>query len=556
MKNKIKKSVALTLAAFAVFGTFAGCNRPTTDGGDSVIADGKTINIRVTNRGYGSTYIYKIAEKFNELYKDEGYKANVLVPLTELSLSTISQEVYMDKGIDIYISGGATKEGIIGEYGQVYADITDSVYNQKPIKFDGTEENVTIAEKMNKDMFRWDVSYDGKCYGLPCVYNFNGFCINMRALQELGLEVPRTTTEFFACIETIMGKVNETGIFPITYSLSGNSYLNTYLNYWIAQYGGYDEVKEFWTMQDATTGETLAAPYEVFGNESIKNALKHYYRLLDYNIAAFGATTQDFKTAQNQWAQGDAVFYVSGDWAYNEEKIRNANRLQDLDIKRIPMVSELGVKMFGEQTSYGYSADKCEEILCAIIDGADANKNVDVITSEVNAALNVSLKESDVKEICERRCFTSGEADGTKMIISEKSKVKDLCALFLRMMASDEGASLIAHEMMVANPFNLNALSDVDGVWHKSATAIVSSQYNRRLYRIEEGYRYEARLSGFSPLTEYQVFMPILEEELTIFDNYSYAKIGDVSIFEPKARAFAQRIYDHAKAQWEAGKWD
>lgn len=551
--KKINKILAVTLASVSVVGAFSACREG--GGEESFVKDGKTINVRISKSGYGTSYIYKLAEQFEETFKDEGYKVNVLVPLSGMSPTTPRQEIYSDNGTDMYFVGGDDISlGVVGEYGQCYADLTESVFNQKPISFDGTEEDCTVYSKI--EGMGYETEYNGKHYGLPYAYSTSGMCVNTKVLkEEFNLEIPRTTNELFHCVETIMSKVGETGVFPITYSLAGNTYLNGFLTAWFSQYEGAEKYSEFWSMQENGTGANLEKPYEVFQMEGLKKAYTEYYRLLDYNIAAFGATTQDFKTSQNQWMNGDAVFYTSGDWAYAEEYIRNKDKLEDVTVVRFPLISALGEKIFGAGTSYNYTAEKCEEILCAIVDGVDANKESSVITQEVNAALAVNLTEADVKTVCERASYTFGNSKRTVAIVSEKSDVKDICALFFRMFASDDGASLVAHEMLSCNPFKLDALSDVDSTWHKSMTARNASRYNIRLDTICTGYRKSMKLSTYTPYTGDKTFQAVLDQGLTIYNDYNYTKVADVSIYKTAAEALVGTIYDNAKTQWENGQW-
>ena len=550
--KKTTKLAALTLASVFALGGFAACGGRENEGNEKVVTDGKTINVRISKAGYGTTYIYELKEKFEQIYADEGYKVNVLVPLSGLGETYAYQQVYSDTGIDVFFCGQPFTKQYFDEYGMVFADLTDSVYNQKPIKLDGTMEEQSVASKIED--LQYENTYDGKYYGVPYAFTVSGMGVNTKVLREFDLEIPRTTNELFACMEKIMSEVNETGIYPFTYSLEGNNYLAVYYKMWLAQLRGYDGLKEFWSMQDAETGANLENPYEVF-NGDFEEVLTEFIRMMDYNTAAYGATTQDFKTAQQQFMQGDAVFYAVGDWAYNEEKIRNESKLKDVTIVRTPVISALGTKMFGESTGYGYDAEKCEEILCAIVDGVDANKEASVITSEINTALSVSLNEADVLEVCKRLAFVTGNSDTVTAVVSAKSKVQDIAALFLRMIASDDGAALIAQETLTANPFNLTALADYDSAWHQSTAKRISNRYMKQIPQFATGYRKQMGLTTLTPYTGDKMQTKVLELELTRYDNYKLTPIKEISIFADAAKTMAESIYTNAKDAWEKGQW-
>ena len=552
MMKKKTKLVALTLASVFALGGLTACGGRKNEGNEEIVDDGKTINVRISKAGYGTDYIYKLKEKFEQIYADEGYKVNVLVPLSGLGETYAYQQIYSDTGIDVFFCGQPFTEQYFDEYGMVFADLTDTVYNQQPIKLDGTMEEHSVASKIEN--LQYENTYDGKYYGVPYAFTVSGLGVNTKVLQEFDLEIPRTTNELFACTEKIMSEVTETGVYPFTYSLAGNNYLAIYYRMWLAQLRGYDGLQEFWSMQDLETGANLEKPYEVF-NGDFEEVLTEFIRMMDYNTAAYGASTQDFKTAQQQFMQGDAVFYSVGDWAYNEEKIRNESKLNDVTIVRVPVISALGTKMFGEETTYGYDAQKCEQILCAIIDGVDANKEASVITSEVNAALSVSLNETDVLEVCKRVAFVTGNTDTVTAVVSAKSKVQDIAALFLRMIASDDGAALIAQETLTANPFNLNALADYESAWHQSTAKRISNRYMKQIPQFATGYRKQMGLTTLTPYTGDFVQTKVLELELTRYDNNKLTPIKEISIFADAAKTMSETIYMNAKDAWEKGQW-
>lgn len=75
MKNLLKKTMVACLCACTCL-SLVGCGGP--GGNDSIIQDGKTVNIKVLKAGYGTTWLNKVAEKFEAAYADEGYQINIL----------------------------------------------------------------------------------------------------------------------------------------------------------------------------------------------------------------------------------------------------------------------------------------------------------------------------------------------------------------------------------------------------------------------------------------------------------------------------------------------
>ncbi|MBQ8837623.1 MAG: extracellular solute-binding protein [Clostridia bacterium] len=544
--KKAKKILGFTLAAIMAIGGLAGCNREPVN--DTIVNDGKTINIRANNQGLGYAFVEEMCKKFNELYKDEGYKANLLAPIEAMGEQYIYQDIYQKSGVDLYVGSADMKGGVDGYYGLLFADLTDSVYNQKPIRFDGTEEDCTVASKISDLLY--DNTYNSKYYGLPYVFTVSGMAVNTALLEDVyGLELPRTTNELAYCIEKIMEQAATTNVFPFTYSVGDNTYSAAYIRTWMAQYGGFEEYMEFWSMEDYETGETLEDPASVFGTESIEKMLEEFIRVFDYRTAAYGSESQNYKDAQKQLYRGEAVFYTVSDWLYNEEMVRNESYLEDVEFIRVPMLSSLGTKLFGSGTSYAFDDAKCEAVLTSIVEGADANMSVADIISKVNSELSVTIAEADVKTVCERRNYVFGNSQTSNVFVSVHSEVKDICALFLRMWASDEGASLIAHTMNSNNPFKLSALSDVNDNWQPNVTSIVTNQYMKQLPIYAMGYRREeAAISNAFTLTGLRVHSYVLQNHrVTIYKEGSYKKEGDSSVYKAAAQKMAEDIYTDAK---------
>ena len=119
---------AIALVSSVVIGmtTLTGCGAK-----ESVVRDEKTINIRACIGGYGDSWLRALADKFNEVYADKGYKANVLASSTDLESKVAMKELYSkDDWVDLYFvnvnntMAQFTESG--GEYGQLVADLTDT----------------------------------------------------------------------------------------------------------------------------------------------------------------------------------------------------------------------------------------------------------------------------------------------------------------------------------------------------------------------------------------------------------------------------------------------
>mgnify|MGYP002774176289 FL=1 len=123
--RKITAGIAASVLSLTTVFALAGCK-----GKEKIVRDEKTINIRACIGGYGDSWLRSLADKFNEVYAEEGYKANVLASSTDLESKVAMKELYSkDDWVDLYFvnvnntMSQFTAEG--GEYGQLVADLTD-----------------------------------------------------------------------------------------------------------------------------------------------------------------------------------------------------------------------------------------------------------------------------------------------------------------------------------------------------------------------------------------------------------------------------------------------
>lgn len=549
MKDITRKLLSTALAVVSAFSLMACGGGKDSSIVDTPVQDGKTVNVRIYSAGYGTSYIYAMADQFNETYKAEGYKINVLAPQEDLSNTNMLQDIYQDNGTDLYFCTCSPSLGVNGPYGTMLEDITQTVYNQKPIRFDGTEEDITIKEKLGD--FKSDDALDGKYYGLPYVDGFGGLAVNTKVLAEYGLEIPRTTNELMHCADVIMGSAAKTRVFPFTYSVSDNIYPLMYAKAWLMQYEGEDGYNQFWSMLNAD-GSRMEKPYEVFGTDGITEMLKVMYRVFDYNIGADGSAMQDYNEAQAQLMRGDAAFYAVGDWMFNEEYHRFPKNTSDVTIVNIPVISSLGTKVFGDE----FNAETCEQILTTICKYVDQNLELAQIEEKTEQELGVALDTADVQTICETRGMVVN-ASGSSIWLSINSKVKDIAALFMRMCASDDGGALIASNTKTNNPFALNALKNSEYPWLRASSSVLSNRFfNQVRGKTVSDYRSVLSVSAFIPLTGDNIHSYLLDQTLTVYSGTKLEKTGNESIFDAAAEKLAADILAHAKKQYDEGIWN
>ncbi|MGN1053623.1 MAG: hypothetical protein ACI4SH_09580, partial [Candidatus Scatosoma sp.] len=274
-KTKKIASVCMTVAMCGGTAFSAACRAS-----ESLVKDGKTLNVSLMNAGYGVDYIYEIKTKFEEAFADEGYKLNVLTPRAGYSGNVIAQDIAAGSEVDVFFSAGFN-ESVLSDYPDVVSDITESVFNQKPINFKGEEEGeLTVAQKLGQNNFEYTAcrKADGTYYALPYQKGIRGLAVNTSVLADYDLEIPKTSNEFFHCYEVIMARAAETGVFPITHIATSNNYPCSFTNCWLAQYEGYDWYQQFISFQKKDgTNLTKDEAVAMFDSDGIEYMLTNMY---------------------------------------------------------------------------------------------------------------------------------------------------------------------------------------------------------------------------------------------------------------------------------------
>lgn len=452
---------AIALVSSVVIGmtTLTGCGAK-----ESVVRDEKTINIRACIGGYGDSWLRALADKFNEVYADKGYKANVLASSTDLESKVAMKELYSkDDWVDLYFvnvnntMAQFTESG--GEYGQLVADLTDTVWNNTAINFNGEEESKTlISEKMQVSLPDDVLKVNGRVYGFNTSNDIGGMIVNTAKLAKYGVtRIPKTTNELFDVFELIYeGDASkgikgslESNIFPVTFLGGDNGYPIHFVTAWQAQYAGIEEYGRFYGYTDESGNERLEDGYKVYDDESLNKMLEAMFNMYDSSFVASGSNNNSIDTAHIKIMsdKGGAVFMSDGNWAYNEIITNYQSSINNLAFANVPVLSAVGVKLFGKNTSYGFDDDKCEQVLSFAIDKTDEGKTAAEIVADAKSEKGWDLNEREVTEVMKARgiyCSRSALAAGA--FVAEKSKVKELCYLFLRMFASDDNATLYNRE--------------------------------------------------------------------------------------------------------------
>lgn len=555
---------AIALVSSVVIGmtTLTGCGAK-----ESVVRDEKTINIRACIGGYGDSWLRALADKFNEVYADKGYKANVLASSTDLESKVAMKELYSkDDWVDLYFvnvnntMAQFTESG--GEYGQLVADLTDTVWNNTAINFNGEEESKTlISEKMQVSLPDDVLKVNGRVYGFNTSNDIGGMIVNTAKLAKYGVtRIPKTTNELFDVFELIYeGDASkgikgslESNIFPVTFLGGDNGYPIHFVTAWQAQYAGIEEYGRFYGYTDESGKERLEDGYKVYDDESLNKMLEAMFNMYDSSFVASGSNNNSIDTAHIKIMseKGGAVFMSDGNWAYNEIITNYQSSINNLAFANVPVLSAVGVKLFGKNTTYGFDDDKCEQVLSFAIDKTDEGKTAAEIVAEAKSEKGWDLNEREVTEVMKARgiyCSRSALAAGA--FVAEKSQVKELCYLFLRMFASDDNATLYNRECNGFTAYMTDFSKAKDTGYNKQCQAIVKTAYATPVWMNSTDLRLKMGHNNLIfPNSDLSFVSKIIGKQATIYKDGK--KTGDKSLYAKNAEDMLVEVRAYAKDNW------
>ncbi len=573
--RKFMKMIALMLSVLlvSVFGLTA-CGGPNPGKNPGSInpseVDENTITIKVVKAGFGVDWIYELKTKFEAAFAEEGYKLNILTPDRSINGDTVVQELYQkyDKmKVDLYITGDVIvdKVGEKGEYGLLVEELSDLVYDEKPISYDGTEEELTVLEKLSPDVVPFITDSTDKVTGFNWVQSSAGLVVNTRKLAQYGItQLPRTTDEMFAAFEAILlganGKAGSavTRTYPITYVPgTSNGYAKCFLNTLMAQYSRefYDQ---FWSFEDAQ-GNNLSDTdaQNLFKHDAVKEMLNVAYRTFDKHISAPGSTNQDLDQAQAKIMgnSDDAVFMFNGDWFLNEVRLNYKTKLHDINFVNFPVVSALGKKLFGAGTSYNLSDAEADALLSYIIGLVDENKSIEEIISAVQTNKGIALEEADAQEVARARGVSYSRGVEHLAFIAKGTPKKEIAAKLLRMMASEDFGKTFTQLANGATPYYAEVITDSEYEFVNNSSKIPANNYFSLISARANGYRFQLLATNAEFTSVAQGHIPnhvVTTSNATIYKDG--VKNGSLSVYFDAASTLLNAEYNNIVANWSKYK--
>ncbi len=471
---KIKRLLAVGLCCVLAI-PFLGCKDK-----NGTKVEENTVNVMMVSAGYGKGFVEDVAEAFNTVYKEKGYKINILEPRSNFQGTAALNEMRLgnETGYDLIITDGVSvQQATDAEFGVCVESLND-VYDSTPINFDGTEGDKKISELYNKNN-DWRYKIGDTYWSLPYSESARGLVCNTKVLSSYGItELPITTDELFNDFNLIYNGANgKAGMRPITWGGSnafGYALPPFYTH--IAQLMGKDAYDEFFKMNYLLNddGTIKSDGYNFVDNEAIKTAIELIMQEFDVAYSVAGSVTQKHTNAHAQIITGKTAFMFNGEFFFNEVKTSFPKYLKDVRFAAMPVATQLGVNLKLDGT--GTNRDKCDKILSYIVKGVDDGTALTDIKTAAEAQFGVTLTSEQVERVAEAR--HTGNTSTAPMYVIKDSKNAELAKLFLRMMMSEDAAKAYAKYGMI-HPLFSTAEVDSEYQFIKDAYKVDSlAQYS------------------------------------------------------------------------------
>ena len=421
---------------------------------------------------------------------------------------------------------------------------------------------MTVGEKMLPDLVPFTMDTDGAMYGFNWINAASGIAVTVKKLANYGItELPKTTNEMFDVFEKIylgsngLADSETTKTFPMVY----NGYYGTTLMYtWLAQYS-FDEYQRIATLEnknsDGTKTPMTENAWEIYKSDAMLEVVSAMYRMFDFNIASYGSTQLTLDQAQAavlKTSGSNGVFMANGDWYLNEVKMNYKNYLSDIDFMRTPVISALGTRLFGANTSYNMSEADCDKLLSYIVALADDGKTATEVVSLVQSEKGVTITEAIAKEVLQARGIYYSRGVEHMAYIDKNAGAKNVAELFLRMMASDDFAETFAQSANATTPYRklVNEYSQYDYV--KNASKIFVND-NQKVIQWQlndiKGYRNTIGLGMFTTTSNLPVMIAGSANLPTMYSEGKRTE-NTAQCYKDSATAFLQSEYDNLKKNW------
>ncbi len=430
---KLKKVLFPILLASTALLSVTGCKSKQKVGGSSVI------QIKAYKGGYGTDFMHEMAKKFKTIYPE--LSVEFLDESALLDGEKAAAEIATPKKnqVDLYFATGVDINYLVKKSSSVLnkRDVTlleplDDIFESKAIGLDGKEESATIKSRFFtgfEELCKYDGEFPkwrGTMFTLPWAEASTGLFVNKSVLDKYHVDIPLTSKELTAAVETIYAQGKDNGNFPFSWGgQNAAGYWQYLYETWFAQYSGVERFNRFMNC-DPGDGKIVEEGYKVYEDVGILKGLQGMFEILDLKYSPAGSRTMTHTEAQTEFITGKTAFMCDGDWVLNEMKEYYYDKAKDILMIGAPILSSIGEEI-------GITDGQ----LHTLVENIDAHKT----NAEIKAVIP-SLTDSNIEWVRNARSVHDTIGIGHNIIIPSYADAKEAAKLFVRFLYSNDGCRI------------------------------------------------------------------------------------------------------------------
>ena len=394
---------------------------------DEIYSGTDGVNILLSEKGYGSAWLYALREEFESLYPGIDVRIRLTSDDQEVidELNSIGNSPYdlffTCFDLNEYVGRSLAGEPLLAELSDVYEN------------FAAQGESEKIIDKLEPDfidVFRRQANGDDVYYAMPWTQSVSGIVYNATYTEEIlgPVQFPRTTDELFDMAKTLTATGH-----PCLVTSPNVTYYNMLYTTWWAQYEGMEQILNFYSglAPAGTNGEMVLSPQIAFQQGRLEA-----FNAAEQILGKTEVLLYDWPDVQEYFVGIEGAMYPCGDWFYTEtrEAFEHYSEM-DIQFRRIPVISALGEKLGITDAELSLAVDYADRILS----GERAQK-----PSISPASLTV---DEVLDEVVKARSVTQTSSYSHTVAANAQSRRLEHAKNFLRLMASDRGQEVFSRAL-------------------------------------------------------------------------------------------------------------
>lgn len=311
--SKSKKVLAMFLCATMVASmcSFTGCSKKSKNKDGEITFmfwDNFTTSQDLTTKN-----IAKTVDRFNEKYKDKGWKVKPIFTSNDSHDAKLSAMIQGKKTPDVFIANPGAELQKYATQLNATADLTDVLRKDEKAWGDSFIQG-----------FLKPLTFDNKIMAVPLNYAASCVFYNKDIFKEAGVEVPKTFDDLIKACETIKAKKIKNVESPIV--VGGKD------KWCLSMHAGYLCNRAGVNLDDFNSGKTKWAE-----SKEAKDACAKLQELSKYYQASYKNDSNEVAT--DSFALGKAAILIQGQWALGQISGKNPD-FKNYGVMEFPSIGD------------------------------------------------------------------------------------------------------------------------------------------------------------------------------------------------------------------------